>query len=104
VVAGTGSRGRASHKLSYYERTWYYWLDPELKIIHSRRNCSAAKIAIKYQYLRNVQLKDKDQEGARELDKVGKVCDICFRWEHMTKKRKISHQIPPGFRRGAQLR
>lgn len=78
-------------------RSFQVFEDPELRIVHSRRSCPAAKIAVKYNYL--VMVNATTIEDARALDARATPCTVCIKHEReLRSKRTLNHVSPPGFR------
>lgn len=83
-----------------YQRTFYYTLDTELRVIHAFRNCVDAKMAVKWNYVREVKVINVDT--ARELDDLTehekyKTCGTCFRRERQEMKKEGRTKARPGF-------
>lgn len=81
-------------------RTWYYHLDPELKIIHVFVNCGSLKFPKKYSYVKDFTLRGR--EDAIELDRMvrhdnWKVCVPCWKREQML-ARQDTRPPRPGFK------
>lgn len=81
-------------------RTFYLYIDPELRIVHSTRTCPAARVAVKYNTLESFKLATVGD--ARELDSRARPCDRCQKDEARRrgegKTRSSRHVSPPGFR------
>lgn len=88
----------------YGRTTWYYKVDPELKLIHAFYNCRALKIPIKYGYAQEITVQNEDD--AERLDRLVeegyKICHTCWKREQglATKDRR---RVRPGFRREPPL-
>jgi hypothetical protein len=79
-------------------RSFYLHLDPELRIVHTRMTCPAAKVAFKYNDLVGVTI--KNVEDAQDLDKKGTPCPACLKHEQFLRGKRThpKHISPPGFR------
>lgn len=79
-------------------RSFYLYIDPTLRIVHTRMTCTAAKVASKYGDL--VGFTIKTVEDARILDTKGTPCPACLKHERFLRgKRSLNHVSPPGFRK-----
>lgn len=86
--------------MSFYSlRTWYYTIDPELRLIHAFQDCKEVKIARRYSYSYEVKVNTPDD--ARTLDDLiederYKTCDVCYRREQSLARRD-KRRPRPGF-------
>lgn len=81
--------------------SWYYTVDPELKLIHAFRNCRAAKMAIKFSY--GIDFHMQTETDADHLDTlIGtygyRVCHPCWKREQGLSQ-KDHRPVRPGFRK-----
>lgn len=80
--------------------SYYYTLDPELRIIHAFRNCASLKYAVKYKYA--IDKTVKSERDAEDLDHLVeeeryKICGACYGREQMLSRRD-RRRARPGFR------
>jgi hypothetical protein len=92
-----------------FGRSWYYPVDPELKMIHAFANCSGLRFPKKYSYMRTFILPPDDREEALKLDALVtkenyKICHACYSREvvfarqEKRKPRPGFGSAPPGYR------
>lgn len=74
-----------------------FYVDPELHLVHTERNCPEAKMAVKYCYIYSVTV--RNVEDAQELDDIAKPCIRCLKREYGYRQHKANYVPPPGFRR-----
>jgi hypothetical protein len=80
-----------------HTKIWRLYEDPELRVVHSSSACPAAKIAVKYGYLKSIAIQTPDE--AATLDRRARPCDRCVARElAAAKSHKRGYLPPPGFR------
>jgi hypothetical protein len=83
---------------NFHLRTFYYFIDPELRLIHAFKDCRAMKWAVKYKYFREVLVVTEDD--AEKLDRLveqkHRTCPACFGREQALAKRD-RRRPRPGF-------
>lgn len=88
-------------------RTWYYTIDPELRLIHAFKNCTAAKVAVRYNYSYEFSMKVGDREAAAKLDGLLRggylCCHTCYKREAGLSK-KDARMPRPGFMKEPERR
>lgn len=82
-------------------RTWYYMIDPELRLVHAFLDCATAKVAKKYNYL-ELNVKVNTFEDAKILDRRMadenlRICVSCWNREQGLCI-KDKRQPRPGFK------
>lgn len=87
--------------MSVITQTYYYRLDPELKLIHVFDNCRALRMARKYNYMTEFRLRHGDELGALALDKMlnegWRTCHACWAREKLLAI-KDKRRVRPGFK------
>lgn len=78
----------------YGNRTWYLFEDPELRLVHSSRQCPEARVAAKYNYLVSVSVTEgRGGLIGGEWTERARPCPRCVK--EATRRPGLA---PPGFR------
>lgn len=83
--------------MNFHLRTFYYTIDPELRLVHAFHDCAAVKVAMKYNYAERFSVCTEDD--AERMDRLMeeknyRTCGTCYNREQMVARKDNRHPRP----------
>jgi hypothetical protein len=96
MTYGTKPRGFAGGQRGLSAPPYRYRVDPELGIIHLFKDCEGLKVALRYNYATEIEVRDAD-DAAKLDDPKLRPCHTCWKRE-IYWAGKDGRRPRPGFR------